>query len=107
MKTEYDRIPEGTIEEFADRYNLVMKVSERKLPAGDPSRYYASFAKCDVLKDGMLCGQFGNGVTPEEAIKNYTRCIHLERLVIDALRDSRREIDAWRFTIDETTGEKP
>ena len=96
MKIEHDRFPTGTIEGFADRYDLVMKVTERR--ASDLPRYFAHFAHCEVTNGNILSGVCGNGTTTEEAIRDYARRISMSRLVIDAYKNTRREIDAWRFT---------
>ncbi len=100
MKIEKKEIPEMTIEAFADAYNLTMEIHERRLPVGDPSRYYAHFKSAEA-REGTCCliGLFGNGSTPEEAIKNYAREINLRTLIIDAMRETRREITVPRLAV--------
>ena len=98
MKTTIEKIPEVTIEEFAETNDLEMVVKERELPEGDPARFYASFKHCDVKGDGVLIVSFGNGATPEEAIANYGREIHLKTLVFkDCFQGLRREIRPVRI----------
>jgi len=98
MKTTIEKIPEITIEEYAETNDLEMVVKERELPENDPARFYASFKHCDVKGDGVLIGSFGNGATPEEAIANYGREIHLKTLVYeDCFKGPRREIRPVRI----------
>jgi hypothetical protein len=97
MKIKREDIPSMTIEQFADAHNLVMVVMERRLPEGDPSRYYARFEHCEVGGDGFLRGEFGNGRTPEEAIADYATAITLKRIVVGAYTPERREIDVPRL----------
>ncbi len=98
MEIKTDFVGEMTIEEFADSHHLTMVVRERRLPVGNPSRYYASFEAAEVKGDGVLIGTYGNGSTPEEAIANYANEITLKTLVLDAMNDDRREIPVPRLT---------
>ncbi len=98
MKIERHEIEETIIETFADKNGLVMEVRERKKPVGDPSRYYAHFKSAEA-REGQHCliGLFGNGSTPEEAIAKYARKISLRTLIIDAMSETRREIEVPRL----------
>lgn len=100
MKIEKHEIDGMTIEEFADKHDLVMEIHERRTPIGDPSRYYAHFKSAEA-KEGTCClvGLFGNGSTPEEAITNYAREISLRTIIINAMRDNRREIIVPRLAV--------
>lgn len=97
MKIIREDIPSMTIEQFADAHNLVMQVNERRLPVGDPARYYARFKQCEIGDSGVLIGEYGDGSTPEEAIDNYADAISLKHIVIGAYTQERREIDAPRL----------
>lgn len=97
MKTTIEKIPEVTIEELADANGLEMVVKERELPEGNPARFHASFKNCEVKGNGVLISSFGNGATPEEAIANYGREIHLKTLVCHAYTENRREIRPVRI----------
>lgn len=97
MKIVTERVPEMTIEEFADANDLVMEVKERPVPVGDPYRYYAKFAGCDVTDGSFLIGTYGNGATPEAAIAEYAIAISLRRIVSNDHRPSRRELSVPRL----------
>jgi len=98
VKIDRKDVPSMTIEQFADSYNLTMKVRERRVPADHPSRYYAHFESCEVMSDdGFLFDDFGNGMTAEEAISVYADRIQLKRIVIGAYTPERREVDVPRL----------
>lgn len=92
MKIEYDTIPRMTIEEFADANGLVMEVHERRGWTG-VGRYYAKFTQVEVMEGGCLAGTFGDGLTPEEAIRAYAREISEKRIAYRAYHDDRKNID--------------
>jgi hypothetical protein len=98
MKTIFHTIPQMCIEAFADRNHLAMEINERKVSEGDPGRYYAQFLSTEVKEGGCLLGVFGNGPTPEDAIKDYARRISLRTLVWHANQKDRIEIDVPRLT---------
>ena len=89
--------PRSTLEEFAVRHGLEMVVRERSaefgFPEGHHARWYAQFEGADIGEHGCLRGTFGNGRTPEEAIRNYGPEISEKHLVVDSRKPSRREID--------------
>ncbi len=99
MKTIQKTIPQMCIERFAENNGLEMEIHERKKPIGDPSRYYAHFKNCEEKDGGCLRGSFGNGATPEEAIKDYANEINLKTIVIDAFSPNRREIEVPRIVL--------
>lgn len=81
-----------SIEEFADRYHLVMAVGERystTLP-----RFYAFFQDVEVADGGFLVSTFGHGRTESEAIENYAKLISGKVLVSRSYQKERREIVA-------------
>lgn len=83
MKIEYHLVQNGTIEEFADSYGLVMTVVERRNPSVPNFRYYAAFKDYGIRVPGGTCSTYGNGATPEEAIAEYAKEISGKTLVRD------------------------
>ena len=106
MKLKLEEIPKMTIEEFADKHDLVMEVHERKRPIGSPDRYYAHFERCEVMQNGCLAGVYGNGATPEAAIADYATRLQLTRVAINAMSENRREIEVPRL-VSNDKGERP
>lgn len=104
MKIEMHEIPVRTIEEFADQHDLVLVITERKVPVGHVMRYSAHFARVEVMGDGVLASVYGNGATPDEAIHCYAQKIALTRIAVDADLPIRREIDVPRLTAPEPQG---
>lgn len=92
MKTIIESQWRPSIEEFAEKYNLTMKVTERDLRVRHPQLYYARFDGAEIKGDCILRSAYGNGHTPEEAIANYANEISGKLLVIGAFTDGRREI---------------
>jgi hypothetical protein len=99
MRINRDVVPQSTLQEFAEKHDLVMRVIERG--ASRPShaeRYCAYFEHCEIKGAGVLIGVHGNGDTEDAAIEDYMRQISEKRLVVDAYQNSRTEITAPRFT---------
>jgi hypothetical protein len=71
METERHFLPESTLEEFAEKYNLTMEIHERENPRNGIEPFYAHFKRCDVSDGALLRGTYGNGNTPDEAVRNY------------------------------------
>lgn len=79
---------------FADYHGLEMVVRERDAEfAGGNWRFYAHFKDAEVMERGCLCGEFGNGATPDLAMRDYAIRIAGKRIAIDARRACRRNID--------------
>jgi hypothetical protein len=97
MKISMHSIPEITIQQFADKYDLEMEVHERKVGWMDNDRFYAFFTGAEVKSGCILGSEFGNGSTPDMAILNYANKISLKLLVIDAYKSTRREIEVPRL----------
>lgn len=97
MKIEFEAIPTGTIEDFADRYGLTMFVRERDTDVGDKDRYCASFRSVEVREGGCLTSRAGFGPTPEAAIADYARWLSLKPIAINAFQSERIDTRAWRF----------
>ncbi len=69
MKIEREGIRRGSIEEFAEEYELTMFVSERGKHSPDAIRYYAHFKGASMKEANGLLGMFGNGRTEEKAVE--------------------------------------
>lgn len=84
-----------TLEQFADIFDLVLEVRRRNSKdSAESERWYAEFADCEVLKEPMLISGFGNGRTPEQAIREYARRISGTKLVKHAhIKESRVEFN--------------
>lgn len=100
MKIEIERCKDAidaplSLDEFAERYGLVMRVHEREhVPPGTGNRFYASFVRVEVKNGAMLRGEYGDGSTPETAIQNYSDLIRGKLLVYSAYGSDRREFYA-------------
>lgn len=81
-----------SLQKFATRYNLHMDVTERDRPKGSPDRYYASFRNVEVKDGCILSSPYGNGAMPAKAIADYAPQLSNKIIVIDAMRESRREV---------------
>lgn len=85
-----------TLEDFADRYDLMLEMKERgpdlrtrfKLP-----RWHCSFPNLETLEPGVLVHSFGNGETQEEAIADYCSKLSGSETKIDAYRPGCRKIE--------------
>jgi hypothetical protein len=85
--------PERTFAQWAEELDLTMHVSERMRDMWHYGRYYASFRNVEISERGLLVSASGNGDTPEEAIEAYANAlVGGRRLVIDAYKESRREV---------------
>ncbi len=84
--------PMCSLEEFATKHGLEMVVTERILDKG--ARYMARFRHVEVKHGAYLSGLYGEGDSPENAIKDYAQGIIGERLIINATQNDRREIVA-------------
>jgi len=81
-----------SILDYIDTLNLNLKVNCRISPDSPSSRFYASIDGIGIMKDGMLRGTFGNGETPEAAIKDYCKEITGEKIAIGAYTANRKEM---------------
>lgn len=80
--------------DFEKQHNLELTVCERDPEAKDLPRYHASFDDAEIKVGIGLLGEYGDGNTPEEAIKDYCKKISNKTLIIDAMSSTnRREID--------------
>ena len=97
MKIVYDVIQTMTLEVFADKHNFVMEIRERHQSVGSSLRYIASFKHVEVGGNGFLRSAYGNGGTPEEAMRDYATKISEQFLVYKAYQKSRKEVQAPRL----------
>lgn len=98
MKVELHLIEETSIEQFADNHGLVMVVRERPNDRrAGLCRFYAQFKGAEIKEDCFLVGMFGDGNTPEDAIYDYSKRISRKLLVVDAMANSRREIQVQKL----------
>jgi hypothetical protein len=97
MKTTIIRVPEMTMEDFADKHNLHMVVTERKVPDGVKDRFYARFEHVEISEGCILRGAYGDGVSPEAAIYAYGEAISLKKIIYDAMGKNRKEIEVPRI----------
>lgn len=109
MKVRLHKIPESTLEDFADKHGLTMVVRERGgKNAKTGTAFFACFERAELAtQDGyFLISIYGDGHTPEEAIEAYGRKISEGQLVVDAFRDTRREIRVPRIKSTESEAAK-
>lgn len=97
MEIISEEIPIMTLDEFADKYGLVMSVMERNTPIDDPNRYVAGFKNCEIKKGAILSCSSGWGRTQEDAIRDYAKNIELKLLVVNAMSKERKEIRVPRL----------
>ncbi len=92
MKVIINELERVELEAFANKHSLVMQVSERDVAAQaiGMSKYTARFKGVEVKKGLALESAYGNGATPENAIKDYCSVISGQWLVINAYGDGRR-----------------
>ena len=91
MKIEESRLDRDTIEDFADKNNLVMEVCERSQENG-PNRFYALFKNSNIKVGITLHLIFGNGHTSNEAMADYADKISNKLLIINANTIEQLEI---------------
>ena len=98
MKIERNFIPEMTLEEFADKYDLTLEINERSSEFPKEIKYYAKFKHVEIKDGSCLRGTFGNGTTEYEATINYINEISETCIVVDAMNSKlRREIKVPRL----------
>lgn len=100
MKVERELVRTSTLEAFADKHGLTMKVVERPMSVGSATRFYAFFQGAEVKDGCMLISVSGNGPTEEAAIADYGPQISERNLIVDAYSETRREIRVPRIVED-------
>jgi hypothetical protein len=94
-----------TLEQFQFVHWLALEILRRDGDfRGTDREYYAHFTSgvCGIVEvkgKGVLIGESGEGRTEKQAIRDYVRRIAGETLVVDAMRNGRREIKVPRLTI--------
>ncbi len=79
-----------SLQGFAEKNGLEMEVHDRGGPVR-AAKFYAFFAHAEVKREPcFLEGAFGNGETPENAMRNYVREIAGKVLVFDATNKAKR-----------------
>ena len=79
-----------TATEYCDALNLEIHLTYYP---NQRDRWTASFGRCevkDVPDSVFLCAAYGNGETPQLAIRDYIDKIRGKMLVVDAMGDQRR-----------------
>lgn len=100
MKIVHKLVPTSTIEDFADQHNLTMVVTERSSEqATKNTKYFAHFEDCEVMRNNILVGSYGDGATPEDAIAAYAIEISEQQIAIGARTPARRNIQVPRLTV--------
>lgn len=92
MQIENHMLRRMTLEEFADKYGLVMEIHERHHHEGESNRFYAHFKRAEVSEGCLLIGAYGNGATSEDALLEYVSEISGKVLIVNAHAPEREEI---------------
>jgi hypothetical protein len=97
-----EQLAKCTIEDFADAHDLVMLVTERNVRRiSSDKKYYARFDGAEDKEDsssGTLESTYGNGGSPDEAIRNYAYKISGRVLIFNAAsKKDRLEIQCPIF----------
>ena len=78
------------IQEYADAINVEIHLKRYE---NQDNRWMAEFPDCELMEDGCLASAYGNGKTPDEAIRDYVNQIAGKRIAIGAYTDGRREFN--------------
>ena len=94
---------EPTLQELIDKFNIIsnalsvdkfnypqLKIFMRMNWDKPESIFYASLTHVEVKRGGILESTYGNGATPEEAIRDYYKQIVGKRLVYRAMNKGYR-----------------
>jgi len=65
-----------------NRLELEYKIREHESKFSH-SKYYCYFKKVEIKDGAILLDEYGNGMTQEEALNNYTKIISGKTLVYD------------------------
>lgn len=83
----------ATLEEFADKHRLTMKIYERSR-VGGLSRFTAHFVGVEIKRNGCLESGYGEGSSPEDAMYDYANRIAGQRLARGAYTSDRADFEA-------------
>lgn len=90
MQIIVEPVARMTIEEFAHKFGLTIRVDERSNRTN--GQWYAHFLNAEIKDGPILIGDYGYGVTPKSAIADYAERISGKLLVINAYGPNRREV---------------
>jgi len=76
------------LQEYCDTLNIEIRIIY--YPNQD-NRWSAAFNCCEVSEGSMLISQYGDGNSPDEAIREYINCIEGKKIVFNAGSDDSRE----------------
>lgn len=100
MRIKMKLLADMTLEQFADKHDLIMVVTERDLTKAirGAGKFYAYFESAEIKNGGILSSSYGDGDTPEKAMAAYTKEISGKHLVVDAMQRCRRDIQVPKLT---------
>jgi hypothetical protein len=75
------------LEDYLDTLNVDFEL--RRYP-NQNNRWTASFDYCEIKEGAVLRSAYGNGSTPETAIKDYIREIRGHKIVFHAMDEKMR-----------------
>lgn len=89
-----------TLEQFAERHDLTMELTERPLeawegPKAAMDRWMARFQDTDVVDGSLLVGTCGNGPTQTEAMNDYAKKISGKKIAVDPFEQNGLRRDIW------------
>lgn len=76
------------IYEFADIIDKSIVITRY---ANQDGRFSAQFDCCETKHGACLCGEYGNGKTPQDAVNNYKNKIVGKTLVFHAMSEDYRQ----------------
>jgi len=98
MNIERKLIDKMELSEFADKHGLTLLVVER-----EDGSFYAHFKNAEVVGDGVLISDFGNGSDEDSAILNYALKISLKSFVLNFNTPNMKEIRVPKLFVKRTT----
>ena len=85
-------IPEKEILELEKELGIELVMNERNHRLG-LKKFYVSFPRLESMEGSCLISYSGNGETMDEALKDYAEQLSCRRIVIDAYKSERKEIE--------------
>lgn len=95
MKIERHTLETMSIEEFAEKHDLTMEIRERKSVI---KPFCANFKGARLMYSNRVIGDFGEGITEQEAISNYANLISNGKLVFNLFLGKVPEIQVPYLT---------
>lgn len=89
-----------TITEYADSLNVDIEI----IYYHNQNRYSAAFKGAEISDSGCLIGAYGNGSTPNDALKDYVDRIKGKSIVFNAYSDRRRTYEVPQSLSVKTSG---